>query len=325
MKKIKSISTLLIGVLICLLISACGSSKSENSTEYKGLKVYPVKITSMKSDPDNGGIIIKGKTDAPKGAKVLAQSTIEDNKDDNEASSANDDNYGYEKVKKGRFAIYIDNALDLISGDTIKKGQKLKIKVFAVTGYKVKYNDYSINSKLRKAIKKAKIKPVTYMADVKLVDYYKDDNSDSDNDDQDSNDNDDEEDSNDDSDNYKDDNDSSSSEKSKAPSSKKIAMALKVLKKNYKGNADVDYNSDAKSFTISPTIDGFSTIIAEVQSGDTDDWDTLTQSIDQVSKTLYEDAGIKLPVSLVNPANKDKSLYTSIDGVGAYDFADEYR
>lgn len=176
--KLFCISIFLFILSVCL--SACGGQQAKKNKKvvvYKGLSVYPVKVVSMKSD-DDGDIIIKGKTNAPRGAKILAQSLVDYEQDENEASSTDLDNESYEKVSKGKFSVEIDVSSLYDSDDELTVGKNLPMKVFAVKGYKEKFDDYNINSNLRKAIKKAKIKTLSFKADKKLVDFYKDDEED---------------------------------------------------------------------------------------------------------------------------------------------------
>ena len=100
----------------------------------------------------------------------------------------------------------------------------------------------------------------------------------------------------------------SSKSRSKANDSKqeKINIALQILQKNYAGQASVEYKD--KMFEIKPNFDGASNIVLMVKSGDRETWDKLTNSIDKVSKTLYEDIELDIPVAIVNPANSDKEI-----------------
>lgn len=312
--------------LICGFATACthsGNSNKDGKTEnvskeykYKKFKIYSVTVTSTKVNSD-GDLIVKGTSEAPEGAKVLAESNIDYSNDTNEASPTDLDNYGYEKIKNGKFNITLD-VTDLFGSDELKVGQKLKPTIFAVTGYSVKYDDYKITSDLRKAVKKSGLKPFIYTATKDMCKKINDDGSD------DSDDSDDDSDSSDDTNEDSEDTDTSSNKKSKGLSkSEKIAAALVILKKNYKGKAEVKYSSSADMFTILPTMDGYRDILDDAEDGDTSEWETVTDSIDEVSKSLYKDVKLKIPVSLVNPDDTSKVLYTSIDGLSSYDFTDD--
>lgn len=101
----------------------------------------------------------------------------------------------------------------------------------------------------------------------------------------------------------------------------KEAAALALLKKSYKGQAKVWFDADNKAFMIQPTSEDFKEELLEVvQSQDTDDWKQLTDSIDAVSRSLYKNVKLADFVSIVNPDNPDKVLYSSLNGKTAYDF-----
>ena len=101
----------------------------------------------------------------------------------------------------------------------------------------------------------------------------------------------------------------------------KEAAALLLLKKSYKGQAKVWFDADDKAFMIQPTSEDFKEELLDVvQSHDTDDWKQLTNSIDAVSRSLYKNVGLADFVSIVNPDNPDKVLYSSLNGKTAYDF-----
>lgn len=99
------------------------------------------------------------------------------------------------------------------------------------------------------------------------------------------------------------------------------ALALAILKNAYKGKAKVWLDSDDKSFMIQPTGTDFkkalTTVIATKDKGD---WRIVTKSIDKVSRSVNESANLPYYVSIVNPENRGKVLYSSLDGVSVYDF-----
>ena len=95
----------------------------------------------------------------------------------------------------------------------------------------------------------------------------------------------------------------------------KEAAALVLLKKSYKGQAKVWFDADDKAFMIQPTSEDFKEELLDVvQSQDTDDWKQLTDSIDAVSRSLYKNVKLADFVSIVNPDNPDKVLYSSLNG-----------
>lgn len=101
----------------------------------------------------------------------------------------------------------------------------------------------------------------------------------------------------------------------------KEAAALVLLRKNYKGQAKVWFDAADKAFMIKPTSEDFKEEMLDIVADqDTDDWKQLTNSIDAVSRSLYKNVGLADFVSIVNPDNPDKVLYSSLNGKTAYDF-----
>lgn len=163
-----------IGVILLILVmlarcSACAQSNLENKVHDDG--IYKVEITKVSSE--DGDFILKGKTDAPDGSKILAQGNVD--KSENEAESTD---YGeYAKVKNHKFSVSID-ASYLSDGD-LKKGQKLKARIFAIKNYSVKFDDHKITKKVQKIISK-QIDPITLTVNSGIADYYKDDSDEDD-------------------------------------------------------------------------------------------------------------------------------------------------
>lgn len=101
----------------------------------------------------------------------------------------------------------------------------------------------------------------------------------------------------------------------------KEAAALLMLKQNFKGKAKVWYDADNKAFMIQPTSDEFKEELLDVvATQNTDDWTNLTNSMDKLSRSLYKNLGLVDFVSIVNPDNPDKVLYSSLNGESKYDF-----
>ena len=105
----------------------------------------------------------------------------------------------------------------------------------------------------------------------------------------------------------------------------KIDKAVSIMQDNYDDEADVYYDKENDVIAIKPTTQEFEDETIAVLDGDISksDWHELTDSINELSKTIYEDLHIKTPLALVNPESSDKVLYMSYDGVGAYDVMDE--
>lgn len=105
----------------------------------------------------------------------------------------------------------------------------------------------------------------------------------------------------------------------------KINKAVSIMQDNYDDEADVYYDKENDVIAIKPTDESFEEETIDVLNGDESkhDWHKLTDSIDELSSTIYDDLHIKTPIAIVNPENPDKVLYMSYDGVGAYDVMDE--
>lgn len=114
----------------------------------------------------------------------------------------------------------------------------------------------------------------------------------------------------------------SGAKKSKSVSDEeKEAAALLLLKKNFKGKAKVWYDSDNKAFMIQPTGTEFKEELLDIiATQDTSDWKELTDSMDSLSRSLYKNLQLADFVSIVNPDNPDKVLYSSLNGHSEYDF-----
>ena len=138
-----------------------------------GITIYTLKVTKIVQGKD-GRIYVKGQTNAPNGALVLAQSLVANKKDVNLAATYDKvaQKYTYAKVKKHHFDMFIDGITFLVPGQVvnISLDQKLKFRVFAVTGYEEDFENYRLNPALRKIIPKASINPVGCRANVQLSD-----------------------------------------------------------------------------------------------------------------------------------------------------------
>lgn len=158
--------------VFCGLITPASYRKSATkSTQVSDSKkeIYSVEIKDIKVDED-GYLLVTGRTDAPNGALVLAQSVT-----DNDINQASSEDGNLVKVKNSKFKIYL-NTVCLYDTTKLKVGQKLKIKVFATIGYKIKENEFSV--KLKKALKKATIEPVIFKATKELCKKVNDDSDD---------------------------------------------------------------------------------------------------------------------------------------------------
>lgn len=167
------------------MLARCSScAQSDVDSELHEAGIYKVEITKVQSK--DGDFILKGKTDAPDGSKILAQGTYA--KEENEASAVDDDNYA--KVKDNKFTMQLDT--NNSTEKEIEKGVKVKVRIFAIEKYSKDFDDYYLTKKVRRIIAK-EIDPVTLTVTKKMADYYvdeddsdEDDGSDSDDSDSDS-------------------------------------------------------------------------------------------------------------------------------------------
>lgn len=165
-------------VLILLMLARCSScAQSDVDSELHEAGIYKVEITKVQSK--DGDFILKGKTDAPDGSKILAQGTYV--KEENEASAVDDDNYA--KVKGNKFTMQLDT--NNSTEKEIEKGVKVKVRIFAIEKYSKDFDDYYLTKKVRRIIAK-EIDPVTLTVTKKMADYYVDDDDSDEDDDPDS-------------------------------------------------------------------------------------------------------------------------------------------
>ena len=165
-------------VLILLMLARCSScAQSDVDSELHEAGIYKVEITKVQSK--DGDFILKGKTDAPDGSKILAQGTYV--KEENEASAVDDDNYA--KVKENKFTMQLDT--NNSTEKEIEKGVKVKVRIFAIEKYSKDFDDYYLTKKVRRIIAK-EIDPVTLTVTKKMSDHYVDEDDSDEEDDSDS-------------------------------------------------------------------------------------------------------------------------------------------
>lgn len=112
--------------IFCLtfILSGCGSKVSSGKYD-----IYKVKITKISTN-DSGEWVIKGKTKAPNGAKLVAL-----NKDDRsfkDENAAQSDDLNWSKVENGNFETYVDGST---LTDKVKAGTTINVNIFAITNY----------------------------------------------------------------------------------------------------------------------------------------------------------------------------------------------
>lgn len=89
------------------------------------------------------------------------------------------------------------------------------------------------------------------------------------------------------------------------------------------GDSFVDYTYEDGVLTIDTKFDG----IAEelIMYGITEDWYLLTDTVDQLTYGMYDQFDIDIVINVLNDANTDNVLYSSMNGIGIYDVADDFE
>lgn len=170
----KSILTAIGIVSLSCAVATFGDVTNDNVMARNKVKIYPVKVTSIKTNSD-GEFVIKGTTKAPKGTKVFIQDKKSDVMDPTQNQFSSMKDASWVKVKNnGKFKGYAE-ASDVIEGHESKNwdvyaGDKGKIKIFAATNIPKKTDDTDIPKSVRTALKKSNIKYTTVTADEKVAD-----------------------------------------------------------------------------------------------------------------------------------------------------------
>ena len=74
-------------------------------------------------------------------------------------------------------------------------------------------------------------------------------------------------------------------------------------------------------FTFLPLTESVKENITEIKEGlDPEGWKQLTKVIDDLSSNIYDTLEVHEPISLIDPTDQSKILYTSLDGKPTYDF-----
>ena len=289
-KKIRYFSLVAIVVLIGIVSAACGTKKNVSSgTTYKGLTVYPTKIKSVKtSDLDIRSIVeVTGTTNAPDGAKVMAQAPIGGRSKFSNLGSSEDTSYA--KVKNHKFKLCISTGLVLLQNKNLDEHKYMKVKIFAVTGYNVKYSELKITKDLDQAVKQADIKPYKVKEDKNIEAFAT----------------------------------GHVSQAYREKASKKFLIndAVKQLNDNFNGEVQFGYDENKKMFTFLPLTESVKENITEIKEGlDPEGWRQLTKVLDDLSSNIYDTLEVHEPISLIDPTDQSKILYTSLDGKATYNF-----
>lgn len=103
-------------------------------------------------------------------------------------------------------------------------------------------------------------------------------------------------------------------------------LFLGVMKENFEGLADVEYDNGNKTFTLLPTDDDLVHELMLLSTGDEvmlEGWGNLVDGVLSMSQSLKENIGNGYTVQLLNPANTDNVLLICVDGAVVYDVADD--
>ncbi|KIS03148.1 hypothetical protein [Paucilactobacillus wasatchensis] len=100
---------------------------------------------------------------------------------------------------------------------------------------------------------------------------------------------------------------------------------LTQLKKNYKSIGSVTFDQKTKTYEIQPsdsnTVKALNYVISTPSKASDAGWGTLTKSIKTTSKQLKKALGDGYSISMMEPDNTAKAMYTVKDGKTTYDIA----
>lgn len=112
-----------------------------------------------------------------------------------------------------------------------------------------------------------------------------------------------------------------------ASQEQKESAVLRQLQKAYSKLGTVSFDSANKTFKITPTDDEMKQALSQLAQnpGQADQmgWPKFTASLRKTSSQLVNVLGDGYSISLLNPGNKDKPLYTAKDGKTTFDIANQ--
>lgn len=102
-------------------------------------------------------------------------------------------------------------------------------------------------------------------------------------------------------------------------------IALELFQDNFEGTADISFDRETKTYSITPTGSMFETELVMMMEGtkSMDDWNEITVNMEGLSDELLGLLGSGYAVVMVNPANTDNVLLMAMDGVLIYDAFNE--
>lgn len=102
---------------------------------------------------------------------------------------------------------------------------------------------------------------------------------------------------------------------------------LTQLKKNYKTLGSVTFDTKTKTYEIVPTdtdtVKALKYVISTPAKADDAGWGSLTKSIKKTSKQLKTALGSGYSISMMQPDDNSKAMYTVKDGNTTYDIANQ--
>lgn len=107
---------------------------------------------------------------------------------------------------------------------------------------------------------------------------------------------------------------------------KQEMAVLRQMQKGYSKLGSVEFNEKNKTFEITPTddntVEALKALAQDPSQASQIGWSNLTGSIKSNSKQLGNALGQGYSISIMNPSDSGKALYTAKDGKTTYDIAD---
>ncbi|GGI62844.1 DUF308 domain-containing protein [Limosilactobacillus caviae] len=107
----------------------------------------------------------------------------------------------------------------------------------------------------------------------------------------------------------------------------KTMAVLRQMQKGYSKLGTVDYNEDSKTFQITPTddntVEALKALAQDPSQAEQMGWPNLTKSIKSNSGQVSKALGDGYSISIMNPGDSSKALYTAKDGKTTYDIAEQ--
>lgn len=112
---------------------------------------------------------------------------------------------------------------------------------------------------------------------------------------------------------------------SEAPKVDNTQAVLELLQKGCSKIGTVHYDKSQKAYIITPTDPAFVQDLGYVlDSGDTQEWDTLVDTMAELSAKVSKTVGSGTSIAMANPANTSNVILIIADGVVVYDAVNEH-